>query len=349
MSQPRILLTGATGYIGGSVLTALKESPSQEVQNTQIDVLIRGAERGPQFQELGVGVILFDSLDETEFIRKLAREYDVIINTASAFHSESAIAMITGLSDRQAQTGRKTHLIHTSGTSSIADRPVSKVYLESRELHDTDDVYAYQQNREAHEAYKQRTTDLAVFRTGLDLSVKTTIIMAPTIFGVGTGPVNQLSIQIPALARRALHYGHAVVIGDGQGEWDHVHIADLVALFELVLEKVLAGADDVPYGARGLLFAETGRHSWMDVSHGIAAAGFEIGLLKTDQVQSVSLSEAASWAPNGSAQVRELGFASNARSKATLSRALGWQPKRTEEDWHRAFKEDFAAIAKAIA
>lgn len=143
----------------------------------------------------------------------------------------------------------------------------------------------------------------------MDLSVKTTIIMAPTIFGIGTGPVNRLSIQIPALIRRALHYGHAVVIGDGQAEWDHVHIADLVTLFELVLVKVLKG-EDVPYGAKGLLFAETGRHTWMDVSRGIAAAGSELGLLATDEVRSVSLPEAAAWASNGSAQVRELGFAS---------------------------------------
>ncbi|GAB1197795.1 hypothetical protein APSETT444_007098 [Aspergillus pseudonomiae] len=309
MSQTRILLTGATGYIGGSVLTTLKTSPAVEVQNAQIDVLIRGPERIPEFENLGVGVIVFKSLDETDFIRKLASDYD--------------------------------------GEHCIADRPVSKVYLESRELHDTNDVYAYQQAREDHEAYKQRTTDLAVFRTGLDLSVKTTIIMAPTIFGIGTGPVNRLSIQIPALIRRALQYGHAVVIGDGQAEWDHVHIADLVTLFELVLVKVLKG-EDVPYGAQGLLFAETGRHTWMDVSRGIAAAGSELGLLATDEVRSVSLPEAAAWAANGSEQVRELGFASNARSKATLSRALGWQPQKTETDWHGAFKEDFEAIAKTV-
>ncbi|OGM46626.1 NAD dependent epimerase/dehydratase family protein [Aspergillus bombycis] len=347
MSQTRILLTGATGYIGGSVLTTLTASTAVEVQNAQIDVLIRGPERVSEFQNLRVGVIVFKSLDETEFIRKLASNYDVIINTASAFHTESAIAMITGLHDRETKTGRKTHLIHTSGTSSMADRPVSKVYLESRELHDTDDVYAYQQSREAHEAYQQRTTDLAVFRTGIDLSVKTTIIMAPTIFGIGTGPVNRLSIQIPTLIRRALQYGHAVVIGDGQAEWDHVHIADLVTLFELVLVKVLKG-ENVPYGAQGLLFAETGRHTWMDVSRGIAAAGSELGLLATDEVRGVSLPEAAAWAANGSEQVRELGFASNARSSATLSRALGWQPQKTETDWHGAFKEDFEAVAKTV-
>ncbi|KAF7596850.1 hypothetical protein BBP40_012450 [Aspergillus hancockii] len=348
MSQPRILITGATGYIGGSVLATLKASSAEKVQNAQIDVLIRGEQRVPEFEKLNVGVIVFESLDEIDFIKKLASEYDVIINTASAFHTESAVAMITGLRDRQAKTGQSTYFIHTSGTSSIGDRPVSKVFFESRELHDTGDIYAYQRSREAHEPYQQRTTDLAVFRTGIDLSVKTTIIMAPTIFGTGTGPVNRLSIQIPALIRQALRYGQAVVISDGQGEWDHVHIADLVTLFELLLVKVLNGSDDVPYGAKGILFSETGRHTWMDVSKGIAAVGLELGLLNTDEVRSVPLSEAATWAANGTEKVRELGFASNARSKATLSRELGWQPTKTDTDWHGAFKEDFEAIAKTL-
>ncbi|KAJ5128618.1 hypothetical protein N7448_002334 [Penicillium atrosanguineum] len=198
----------------------------------------------------------------------------------------------------------------TSGTSSIGDHPISKTYIETRELLDTDGVYEYQKVRESKEAYKQRTTDLAVFNTGIELDIKTTIIMAPTIFGLGTGPVNQLSIQIPALVRQSMEYDQAVVISDGAGGWDHVHIADLAELFEIVLVAVLKGDEDVPYGATGLLFAETGRHTWMEISQGIASAGQELRALTTDGVRSVSLEEATSWSANGSQQVRELGFAS---------------------------------------
>jgi hypothetical protein len=134
--------------------------------------------------------------------------------------------------------------------------------------------------------------------------------MAPTIFGIGTGPVNKLSIQIPALIQRSLQYDQAVVVGDGAGEWDHVHIADLAELFELVLAKVLSGEDSVPRGEDGLLFAETGRHSWMEISKGIASTGHELKALDTEGVRNVSLEEATAWSANGSLQVRELGFAS---------------------------------------
>lgn len=134
--------------------------------------------------------------------------------------------------------------------------------------------------------------------------------MAPTIFGIGTGPANKLSIQIPALIRRSLQYDQAVVVGDGAGEWDHVHIADLADLFEIVLEKVLSGEDSVPRGEEGLLFAETGRHTWLEISQGIASTGHELKTLGIEGVRRVPLEEATAWSANGSRQVRELGFAS---------------------------------------
>ncbi|OQD82120.1 hypothetical protein PENANT_c023G10132 [Penicillium antarcticum] len=364
MSQTRVLLTGATGYIGGSVLATLKKSEHENIQNAQIDVLIRGEGRRALFDPFGVQVIPFQSLDETDFIRKLSSDYDgrdasswnqltsvkiidpsiVIINTASAFHTESAKAMIEGLSDRQSKTGQKTHFIHTSGTSSIGDYPISPTYIEPNELQDDSNIYEYQSSREAHSTYKQRTTDLAVFNTGLETNIKTTIIMAPTIFGKGTGPANNLSIQIPALIRRSLEYKQAVVINDGAGEWDHIHISDLTSLFEIVLFKVRTG-EHVPDGKEGLLFAETGRHTWLDISKDIASVGKELKVLDSEGVHNVSLDEATAWSVNGNVQVRELGFASNARSKAIRGRALGWTPLR-EGEWKNAVEEDFRAILK---
>jgi nucleoside-diphosphate-sugar epimerase len=158
--------------------------------------------------------------------------------------------------------------------------------------------------------YQQRTTDVAVFESGMEVGVPTTIIMAPTVFGIGSGPVNKLSIQIPTLIRRSLQYDQAVVVGDGAGEWDHVHIADLAELFELVLEKVLSEEESIPSGEDGLLFAETGRHTWLEISQGIASTGHDLKAIGTEGVRNVSLEEATTWSANGSLQVRELGFAS---------------------------------------
>jgi nucleoside-diphosphate-sugar epimerase len=81
-----------------------------------------------------------------------------------------------------------------------------------------------------------------VFETGVELGVKTYIVMPPTIFGIGTGLLNKLSIQAPTILRSAIKAGQAEVIGDGKAQWDHVHIADLVLLYELILSKLLKKA-----------------------------------------------------------------------------------------------------------
>ena len=104
--------------------------------------------------------------------------------------------------------------------------------------------------------------------------------MYPTIYGIGSGDFNTVSIQVPTIIRSALEDGQASVLGGGKTIWDHVHIADLVLLYEVVLAKVLAG-DDIPSGEKGIFFSETGENTFLDLSQVVANAGFALGVLKT--------------------------------------------------------------------
>lgn len=141
--------------------------------------------------------------------------------------------------------------------------------------------------------------------------------MSPTIYGIGTGFFNKLSVQAPAIARSAIKIGQAEVIGEGKGVWDYVHIADLMKLYKLVFEKVVAGVE-VPTGEKGIIFSSTGRYSWFELSSGIAAALYKLGAIKTDIVKRISLEEAAQNWSGGSELVAELGFASKCVLKTTF-------------------------------
>jgi len=132
--------------------------------------------------------------------------------------------------------------------------------------------------------------------------------MSPTIYGVGSGLFNRLSIQIPRLTKLAMAQRQAVVIGKGDAVWNHIHIADLVDLYLLFVEKVLSGAD-LPSNEKGIYFSETGEQSWREVSEGIAKAGLAVGALGTAELKSVSVEEASKLL-GVSLQVAELGFAS---------------------------------------
>lgn len=118
--------------------------------------------------------------------------------------------------------------------------------------------------------------------------------MSPTIYGVGTGHFNKLSIQAPGFIRTALKLGKTFVIGNGKGTWDYVHIADLTKLYEIVLQKILKGEEGkIPSGEQGILFSESGRFLWRDFSQGIADALHTLGALKTKEVEEVDVTTAA--------------------------------------------------------
>ncbi|KAH7136400.1 NAD dependent epimerase/dehydratase family protein [Dactylonectria macrodidyma] len=346
MPAAKILITGATGYIGGSVLTTLLQSTNPNIKGSQLSALVRKKEQADLLTTKGVHAIVFDGLDDTAFIREVASKHDIVINTASAFHSGAAEALILGLADRKRDTGRETHLIHTAGTSSLGDLPISGGFTETRVFSDKEDLYAYIRRREDLEPYRQRTTDLVVFEKGEAANVKTYMLMSPTIYGLGSGLFNQTSIQIDAFIRMARRDGFASVIGSGAAEWDHVHISDLVELYELILARLLAG-DVLPSNKQGVYFNETGHHSWREVSERIAEEGHALAHLKSNEVREVSLDEATDKLGMGlPPTVVELGFASRSRTRADLSREIGWQPKKTRLDFEASFSEEWKIIAK---
>ncbi|RFU74684.1 nad dependent epimerase dehydratase family [Trichoderma arundinaceum] len=351
MGPKKVLVTGATGYIGGSVLTQLLNSTHPDIKSFSYTVLVRKPEHAEYYKAQGITPILFENLDQADLLKKAASENDIVINTASAFRPIGARALIEGLAERKKTTGETVWYIHTSGTSSVGNRPVSKIYTQEDapfEFNDkTQDIHAYELKREEHEKYPQRTCDVAVVTAGEEFNVPTYILMSPTIYGTGSGAFNKRSIQLPFLTRRALKKGYAEYIGEGAGVWDHAHIDDTAKVYELLLEKLFAQAD-VPFGRRGIYFAGNGRHSWKQVSDGIAKAGFAAGVLKEAGARTIGLADLANDTPNGNEQYLELGFASRSVTNAELTReVLGWKPQKGEEDWERGFEEEVKAAMAA--
>ena len=191
----------------------------------------------------------------------------------------------------------------------MGDQPITGKYHEVNSFTDKSNIYAYQKYRESLQIYPQRTTDLVTVETGLQVGVPTTIIMSPTIYGVGSGTFNKLSIQVPTMIRSAIKSGQAITIGEGKGVWDYVHIADLARLYELLILKVIAG-EQLPTGEAGILFSATGRYTWRELSENIAKSLLTVGAITTDVVRSVDLEDATEIYQRSSLLHTELGFSS---------------------------------------
>lgn len=202
----RILLTGATGFIGGTVLQQLLDSSHPALATAIITILIRDASRAQAFTNaFGTRVqpVVYEGLDDIEKTEAVAAQHDVVTSMTLGFHAASAQALLRGLSKRKAATGRDVYMVHLSGASNLADQPVTRAYVEDRELDDVvDDIYAYERMREELRPYHQRTTELGVIDKGLELGVKTLVMTPPLIFGKGSGLFNRASVQIRCTWKR---------------------------------------------------------------------------------------------------------------------------------------------------
>ena len=102
-----------------------------------------------------------------------------------------------------------------------------------------------------------RAVDNLVIAQGPE-TVRTALIAAPIIHGVGGGPVNRRSIQAPEITRLTLQRGKAPVIGKGVNVWSAVYIHDLGQLFGLLFDAAVSKNTQV-WNQNGLYFPENER------------------------------------------------------------------------------------------
>jgi uncharacterized protein YbjT (DUF2867 family) len=107
----RILVTGATGFIGGSVVDRLLAHPDRS--SFEIVLFLRDGEKAQKLEaQFGVKTVL-GSLDDAKKIEDAAVEADLVINMADVDHLPAAQAILRGLKRRYEATSKVSALIHT--------------------------------------------------------------------------------------------------------------------------------------------------------------------------------------------------------------------------------------------
>ena len=327
-----IFLTGATGYIGGSILTGLLRC--SDASRFNITALIRGDEsRVQKLKSLGIKPLI-GSNDSHEIIEKAAKDSDVVIHTAnSAEDLQSTKAIISGLNQRIQINGKPAIYIHTSGTGVLLEdvrgkKGSNNIYNDL----DPDPI-----NNLADEQPHRHVHLFIINATDANPLLKSVIVLPSTIYGIGTGLFNRTSIQIPTLIRAALKRKKAETIGPGEATWDSVHIIDLVDAYMILLDQLLAayGPDAKPdakpnsyltTGRQGYYLVENGRHSWRQLADKIGKILYEKGIAASPNVTSFPENEVES-ALLGPLSWLILGSQSN--SKGSRLRELGWKPQRS--------------------
>ncbi|KAF9806336.1 hypothetical protein IEO21_08716 [Rhodonia placenta] len=339
-SKTNIFLIGATGYIGGSVLTRLQSHAS--ANTFDITVLVRSAEKAKVLQEkFGVKTVV-GSNEDLDKLEALSEQSHVVFSCADADNLPAIEAILRGLRKRHASIGDLPTLIHTSGTGEIATQ--AKGMFASDTIYSDTDV---DQIKSIPPTALHRDVDLAIVAADEQGYARTHIILPSTIYGQAKGPLfdagvsNPFSIQIPNLIRASIGRKQGGVVGQGKAIWPDVHIDDVSDLYIVLFDAITTNPEGVGHGFEGFYFGENGEHTWYDISKAISKALVELGVGGTDEPTSFTDEELAKYW--GSVDAGNYS-GTNSRCRANRSRSIGWKPKYTTADMLASIKPEVALL-----
>lgn len=283
----KVFLTGATGYIGGSVATKLLE------RGDTVLGLARTEEAAAALKKREIEPVAGDINAYTPFV-EVARRVDAVINAANSDNAFVAHALLDGLK------GSGKTLIQTSGSSVVGTYDNGEA---RDDTFDEDTPFTPEPEKAMRVAIDRQV--LAAAKE----NVRTIVIRPTLIYGRGLG-VGSISVQLPKLIDVAKKHGVPRHVGRGQNIWGHVHIADVVDLFLLALDKAKPGSN---------FYAEAGEANFKSVTQSI---GRMLGM--GDTTKDWPIGEAVEGLGPGA----YLSFGSNSRVRGKRARELGWKPKQ---------------------
>jgi nucleoside-diphosphate-sugar epimerase len=210
----KILVTGATGYLGRAIAERLNRDGH----------LVLGAVRN----DLGARTLaasgltaLRADLDDAESLRRAAAAVDAVVDAASADHSASTAVFLDAL----AGTGKT--FIRTSGTGVYSDGAGGEL---REPVHTEDDGYEPLPPLQPRHALDHQVIAAAT------RDIHSIVIRPPLTYGAGG------SLQLPVMLRAALRHGFSGYTGAGRNRYANVHIDDLAGAYALALAKAPSGS-----------------------------------------------------------------------------------------------------------
>ncbi|KAI0342692.1 NAD(P)-binding protein [Trametopsis cervina] len=336
-----VFLTGATGYIGGSVLARLLSHPSRN--SFDISVLVRSAEKAKDLEAFGVHAIVGSTADSS-LVQDLASQAHVVFSCADSDDLDAIEAVLRGLKQRHAAAADMPILIHTSGTGQLTFDGNTKGMSATKKIYyddDPDEIESFPSTA------PHRIVDTTIVQADEDGYVKTYIVFPSTIWGIARHPLaeagisNAHSSQIPRLIKTSLARRQAGMVGKGLALWPDVEIAEQADLYITLYDGAVSGSDALGHGRNGYYFGENGEHPWYDISKEIGRLFVQRGFSKTAEPTAFSVEELIKYFGS-----EEFGnsYGSNSRARANHSRSIGWAPRLTSSDMLKSIEAELDAI-----
>ncbi|GAB2809229.1 NAD-dependent epimerase/dehydratase family protein [Streptomyces daliensis] len=218
----RVLLTGGTGYIGGSVLDRLVAT------GHRVTALVRNPDKAEGVRAKGAEVVITDLADadadadaDAETVHRLVSDSDGVVHLASPGDETSAAVeetAVTTMLRALGNTGKP--FVHTTG------------------------VWVHGSGSAITESTPMIPLELAAWRVPMAgrvrnaPGVRSSVVAPAVVHGHGGGLLN----LVAAGPRSAGDAAALTMVGPGDQHWSTVHVDDLAELYVLALEQAPAGS-----------------------------------------------------------------------------------------------------------
>lgn len=210
----KVLVTGATGYIGSAVCAALQKAGHQPVG------LARSQEAEAKLQSAGVPAIA-GALEDLESLRNAVDAVDSVIHTASSSTAERGAldhAATQAILERLAGSNRA--FVYTSGVWIYGDTR-GRVVGEINTLNPPPSI-----------AWRVAVEQMV--ETAAERKIQTVVLRPGMVFGRNGGFVRSFFDDVRATG--AVHFP-----GTGENHWSNVHVDDLAELYVKAAAEPAAG------------------------------------------------------------------------------------------------------------
>jgi len=339
-SKLNIFITGATGYVGGCVLTQLLKHPDRS--NFHIVVLVRSAEKAGKLKSIGVDATILGSYADENlgFLTEAASQADVVFEIADSDNYPAAKAILDGLKIRYEASGKAPTLIHTSGTAFIMDNALG--------MHSEHTAYSDLDTEKLNaipETVLHRNVDIPIIEADKAGFVKTYLIVPGTVFGYPSGPLvdlgiqNKHSLQMPAVIKPSIARKQGGYFGKGVNQWPLVDVQETAELFIVLFDTIRSKPGSAGHGSEGYYFAANGQYSALEVARAISEALVDLGAGQSREPAVFTPEEVDKFFGRISPF-----HATNCYARADRSRALGWKPTRGKEEFLANVKQEVEAF-----
>ncbi|TLD32894.1 hypothetical protein PspLS_00238 [Pyricularia sp. CBS 133598] len=345
-SPTKILLVGATGYIGGSILSHISKSDP----SAQVTALVRSEEDVEKVNKLFPKVkIVGGDLSNEARVKEAAANANVVIYAARNTQ-DGLEALLDGLSSPSQPSSRHGALfIMLSAIISLADP--RDLRLGEEPPHDSDptsDVKDAEAIKALPDHHWHVAQERAFFNLARDRNIQggrrvvTPVVMGlPLALGAGAGPVRTEGFvhdYVRAVARRASEGANGpFIMGQGRNVWSWCTTHDIADAAWTIVSR---WRDDEGRGwdeqLCGYYYVEAGQLVMRDVACEVfkALTGLEATPDDCDSLQYPQFAQLMPVLPGL--------WGVTARCKADRLRSMGWTPKVTT--WRPVVEE----CAKAV-